>query len=67
MVIGLTGVWIGTSLPALAIGIDAARSGSPALAVGNIVGTNLVNLLFAWRAACSWRRTSRTRTAVVRW
>ncbi|HWD46564.1 MAG TPA: calcium/sodium antiporter [Actinomycetota bacterium] len=46
MVVGLTVVSIGTSLPELAIGIDAARSGSPALAVGNIVGTNLVNLLF---------------------
>src|SRR5262249_42657435 len=46
MVVGLTVVSIGTSLPELAVGIDAARSGSPALAVGNIVGTNLVNLLF---------------------
>ena len=46
MVVGLTVVSIGTSLPELAIGIDAARGGSPALAVGNIVGTNLVNLLF---------------------
>ena len=46
MVIGLTVVSIGTSLPELAVGIDAARGGSPALAVGNIVGTNLVNLLF---------------------
>lgn len=46
IVIGLTVVSIGTSLPELAIGIDAARGGSPALAVGNIVGTNLVNLLF---------------------
>ena len=45
MVIGLTVVSIGTSLPELAIGIDAARTGSPGLAVGNIVGTNLVNLL----------------------
>jgi cation:H+ antiporter len=39
-------VSIGTSLPELAVGIDSARSGSPALAVGNIVGANLVNLLF---------------------
>jgi cation:H+ antiporter len=45
MVIGLTVISMGTSLPELAIGIDAARSGSPGLAVGNIVGTNLVNLL----------------------
>ena len=46
IVIGLTVVSLGTSLPELAIGIDAARQASPGLAVGNIVGTNLVNILF---------------------
>lgn len=45
MLIGLTVVSVGTSAPELAVGIDAAVTGSPALAVGNIVGTNLVNLL----------------------
>lgn len=45
MMIGLTVVSLGTSVPELAIGIDAARTGSSGLAVGNIVGTNLVNLL----------------------
>jgi cation:H+ antiporter len=46
MVVGLTVVSLGTSLPELAVGIDAAVRGSPGLAVGNIVGTNLVNVLF---------------------
>src|SRR5262245_9947931 len=46
MVIGLTVVSIGTSVPELAIGIDAAVGGSPGLAVANTVGTNLVNILF---------------------
>jgi cation:H+ antiporter len=45
MVIGLPVVSLGTSVPERAVGIDAARSGSPGLAVGNIVGTNLVNIL----------------------
>lgn len=45
MVVGLTVVSVGTSVPELAVGIDAALNDSPALAVGNIVGTNLVNLL----------------------
>jgi cation:H+ antiporter len=45
MVIGLTVVSLGTSVPELAIGIDAAVTGSPGLAVGNIVGANLVNVL----------------------
>src|SRR5262245_57030373 len=46
IVIGLTVVALGTSLPELAVGIDAVRQESPGLAVGNIVGTNLVNILF---------------------
>jgi cation:H+ antiporter len=45
MVIGLTVVALGTSVPELAIGIDAAVTGSSGLAVGNIVGANLVNVL----------------------
>ena len=45
IIIGLTVVSLGTSVPELAVGVDAALSGSPGLAVGNIVGTNLVNIL----------------------
>jgi len=45
IVIGLTVVSVGTSLPELAIGIDAVRQGSPGLAVGNIVGANLISIL----------------------
>jgi cation:H+ antiporter len=45
IVVGLTVVSIGTSLPELAVGVVAAREGSGALAVGNIAGTNVVNLL----------------------
>ncbi|MFD0592028.1 sodium:calcium antiporter [Catellatospora coxensis] len=45
MIIGLTVVALGTSVPELAVGMDAALSGSSDLAVGNIVGASLVNLL----------------------
>lgn len=45
MMLGLTVVAIGTSMPELAIGITAASQGSGALAVGNIAGTNVVNIL----------------------
>lgn len=45
MLIGLTVVSVGTSVPELAVGIGAASGGSPGLAVGNIAGTNLVNIL----------------------
>ncbi|MEC7721346.1 MAG: calcium/sodium antiporter [Pseudomonadota bacterium] len=44
-VIGLTVVAIGTSLPELAISILAALRGHAALAVGNIVGSNIYNIL----------------------
>ena len=45
IVIGLTVVSIGTSMPELAIGVVAAAEGTASLAVGNIAGTNVVNLL----------------------
>ncbi|MGV8084392.1 MAG: calcium/sodium antiporter [Coriobacteriia bacterium] len=46
LVLGLTVVSIGTSVPELTVGITASAEGSGALAVGNIVGTNIVNILF---------------------
>ncbi|MGR2751888.1 calcium/sodium antiporter [Agromyces arachidis] len=45
MVIGVTVVSLGTSAPELAIGIDAAAKGTGSLALGNIAGTNTLNLL----------------------
>ncbi len=45
LLVGLTIVSIGTSAPELAVGIDAVRSGAASLAIGNIAGTNVVNLL----------------------
>ncbi len=45
LVIGLTVVAIGTSLPELAASIVAARRGQADLAVGNVVGSNLFNTL----------------------
>ena len=45
IIIGLTIVAVGTSTPELAVGVSAALQGSGSLAVGNIAGTNVVNLL----------------------
>jgi cation:H+ antiporter len=45
LVIGLTVIAIGTSLPELATSIMAAFRGERDIAVGNIVGSNLFNLL----------------------
>lgn len=45
IIIGLTIVALGTSTPELAVGIEAARRGSGSLAIANIAGTNIVNIL----------------------
>ncbi|WP_372860890.1 calcium/sodium antiporter [Spongiibacter sp.] len=45
LVIGLTVVAIGTSLPELAASLAAARKGEHDIAIGNVVGSNLFNLL----------------------
>jgi len=45
LIIGLTIVSIGTSAPELVVGIDAVLKGSPTLALGNIVGSNIANSL----------------------
>lgn len=45
LIIGLTIVAVGTSLPELAASIMAARKGEVDLAVGNIIGSNLFNTL----------------------
>lgn len=44
--IGLTIVAIGTSLPELVTSIVASKKGENGLAVGNVVGSNIFNILF---------------------
>ena len=45
LVIGLTVVAFGTSAPELAVSVQAAYAGSGDLAVGNLVGSNIANVL----------------------
>ena len=46
MLIGLTVVAIGTSLPELVTSIVAAKKGESEIALGNVVGSNIFNILF---------------------
>jgi cation:H+ antiporter len=45
LVIGLTVVALGTSAPELAVTVTATARGDPDMALGNVVGSNLTNLL----------------------
>jgi cation:H+ antiporter len=44
-IVGLTIVGFGTSAPEIVISVDAALSGAPGIAVGNVVGSNMANIL----------------------
>lgn len=44
IIIGLSVVAVGTSLPELVTGVSAARKGVPDLSLGNIIGANVLNL-----------------------
>ncbi len=46
LIIGLTIVALGTSLPELIVNIFSCAKGSPGLAIGNIIGSNTMNILF---------------------
>jgi len=45
LVIGLTAVAFGTSAPELVVSVTAALEGAPELALGNVVGSNVCNIL----------------------
>ena len=45
MIIGLTIIAVGTSLPELAATVGSAIKGQPDIAIGNIVGSNILNIL----------------------
>jgi cation:H+ antiporter len=46
LIVGLTVVAFGTSAPELAVSVAAAWSGNPGIALGNVVGSNIFNVLF---------------------
>ncbi|MGN0855433.1 MAG: calcium/sodium antiporter [Kiritimatiellia bacterium] len=62
LMIGLTIVAIGTSVPELATAIQSARKGESELVLGNIVGSNLFNMLVVVGAAGAICPTEKART-----
>ena len=51
--VGLTIVAFGTSLPELVTSIVASKKGENELALGNVIGSNLFNILFVLAASCT--------------
>jgi cation:H+ antiporter len=45
MIIGLTIVGFGTSTPELLVSLTAAFGGQPGIAIGNVIGSNIANIL----------------------
>ncbi len=45
LIVGLTIVGFGTSLPEMVVSVNAALIGSPGLIVGNVIGSNIANIL----------------------
>ena len=52
MVIGMTVVAVGTSAPELVVSVNAALEGATGLAVGNVIGSNIANILLVLGVAC---------------
>ncbi len=67
-VIGLTVVALGTSLPELVVSVIASLKGQPDLSIGNVIGSNIINLSFIVGLAALVRPLAITGTVVrVEW
>lgn len=64
LLIGLVIVGFGTSTPELLVSVNAALNGSPEIALGNVVGSNIANVLLIVGVAAvirpieGWPRTA---------
>lgn len=66
LVIGLTLVGFGTSAPELVTSLQAAYAGSPGIALGNVVGSNIGNILLILGVAALIGVISVERAALLR-
>lgn len=66
LLIGLTLVGFGTSSPELVASVTAALKGSPGIAVGNVVGSNICNVLLILGLSALFAPLAITRAAFLR-
>jgi cation:H+ antiporter len=66
LLIGLTLVGFGTSTPELLTSLQAAWIGAPGIAVGNVVGSNIANILLILAVAGLIRPLATSRAALAR-
>ncbi|HEV2130418.1 MAG TPA: hypothetical protein VGR27_04925, partial [Longimicrobiaceae bacterium] len=66
LVIGLTVVAAGTSMPELVVSLTGALQGETALAIGNVVGSNICNILLITGTAALIRPITVERSVVRR-
>ena len=66
LLIGATVVAFGTSMPELVVTLQAALRGSPGIAFGNVIGSNIANLLLIFGLAVAITPVLVSRRAAVR-
>ena len=66
LLIGLTLVGLGTSMPELMTSVQASLVGSPGIAVGNVVGSNIANIFLILGVAITITPIAVNRVALVR-
>lgn len=66
LLIGLTLVAFGTSSPELAVSVDAAFSGQASVGLGNVVGSNIFNVLFIL-GLCGLVAPLMVSSSLIRW
>lgn len=64
--VGLVIVGFGTSVPELSVSLDAALKGKPVIALGNVVGSNIANILLILGVSALIRPLSFTPAAIGR-
>lgn len=65
LVIGLTVVAFGTSSPEMVVSLQAARAGEAAIAIGNVVGSNICNIALIL-GLCALLRPLHAQRAIIR-